>query len=102
MDGNHPKQGDDALSDPSGVWKRSRTGAGPRKAVTVDRLGVDMADNVQIAREAVLRSSAADTQNHPGEGDDTPQTLAQDLGTGSNLAGPDGGHASQPAARTEL
>ena len=49
-------------------------------------------------RKAVGRSSAANTENHPGKGDDTPQSLAQDLGIGSNRAGPDGGHASQPAA----
>lgn len=36
--------------------------------------------------------------NHPAKGDDTPQSPAQDLGIGSNRAGPDGGHASQPAA----
>jgi magnesium-transporting ATPase (P-type) len=45
-----------------------------------------------------VRSSAADTQNHPGKGDDNPEPLAQDLGTGSNRAGPDGGHASLLAA----
>lgn len=49
-------------------------------------------------RKAVRRSSAASTQDHPGEGDDTPEPVAQDLGTGSNRAGPDGGHASRPAA----
>ena len=49
-------------------------------------------------RKAVRRSSAANTQNHPGKGDDTPEPLAQDLATGSNRAGPDSGHASQPAA----
>ena len=40
----------------------------------------------------------ATSRNHPGKGDDTPEPLAQDLGTGSNRAGPDGGHASLPAA----
>jgi hypothetical protein len=45
-----------------------------------------------------VRSSAADTRNHPGKGDDNPEPLAQDLGTGSNRAGPDGGYASLPAA----
>jgi magnesium-transporting ATPase (P-type) len=49
-------------------------------------------------RKAVRRSSAADSQNHPGKGDDNPEPLAQDLGTGSNRAGPDGGYASLPAA----
>ena len=49
-------------------------------------------------RKAVRRSSAANTQNHPGQGDETPEPLAQDLGTGPNRAGPDSGHASQPAA----
>ena len=38
------------------------------------------------------------TQNHPGKGDDTPEPLAQNLGTGSKRAGPDSGHASLPAA----
>ena len=50
-------------------------------------------------RKAVRRSGAANTHNHPGKGDDTPEPLAQDLGTGSNRAGPDGGHASLPAAQ---
>ena len=49
-------------------------------------------------RKAVRRSSAANTQNHPGKGDDTPEPLAQNLGTGSKRAGPDSGHASLPAA----
>ncbi len=49
-------------------------------------------------RKAVRQRSAANTQNHPGKGDDTPQSLAQDLKTGPNRAGPDGGHASQSAA----
>jgi hypothetical protein len=49
-------------------------------------------------RKAVRRSSAENIRNHPGKGDDTPEPLAQDLGTGSNRAGPDGGHASLPAA----
>ena len=44
-----------------------------------------------VSRAQVLR-------NHPAKGDDTPQSLAQNLNTGSNRAGPDGGHASQPAA----
>ncbi|MGH3181052.1 MAG: cation transporting ATPase C-terminal domain-containing protein [Streptosporangiaceae bacterium] len=47
-------------------------------------------------RKAVSRAQIL--RNHPAKGDDTPQSLAQDLGTGSNRAGPDGGHASQPAA----
>jgi P-type Ca2+ transporter type 2C len=50
-------------------------------------------------RKAVRRSSAANTQNHPGKGDETPEPLAQDLDTGLNRAGPDSGHASQPAAQ---
>jgi hypothetical protein len=49
-------------------------------------------------RKAVRRGSAENIRNHPGKGDDTPEPLAQDLGTGSNRAGPDGGHASLPAA----
>ena len=53
---------------------------------------------VSEIRKAVRRSSAANTQNHPRKGDDTPEPLAQDRGTGSNRAGPDGGHASLPAA----
>jgi magnesium-transporting ATPase (P-type) len=53
---------------------------------------------VAALQKAVRRSSAANTQNHPGKGDVTSEPLAQDLGTGSNRAGPDGGHASLPAA----
>ena len=48
--------------------------------------------------QAVRRGSAANTQNHPGQGDDTSEPLAQDRDKGSNRAGPDRGHASQPAA----
>ena len=53
---------------------------------------------VAALQKAVRRSSAANTRNHPGKGDVTSEPLAQDLGTGSNRAGPDGGHASLPAA----
>jgi hypothetical protein len=48
-------------------------------------------------RKAVSRAQVL--RNHPEKGDDTRQALAQDLDTGSNRAGPDGGHASQQAAQ---
>ena len=44
------------------------------------------------------RTGRRDPRNHPAKGDDTPHLLTKDLGIGSNRAGPDGGHASEPAA----
>lgn len=89
------------------VWHPLSTDRVLQEEKVGDHVGLSSAEAASRAQrfgpnkfdtEAVRRSSAATTQNHPGEGDDTPKPLAQDLGTGSNRAGPDSGHASLPAA----